>query len=72
MTTQKEKIAMYESLLHDIQMYREVVLNGDKVKQLLDNIGSWSYAHRQGNGELTEQQQKRLITSNFKKLRDVR
>lgn len=72
MTAQKEKIAMYESLLHDIQMYREVTMDGDKVRQLLDNIGSWSYAHRQGNGMLTESQQKRLITSKFKKLRDVR
>jgi len=69
--TLKEKIAMYEGLLHDIQMYREVTLDGEKVKQLLDNIGAWSYAHRVGNGMLTDRQQKRLITAKFKKLREV-
>lgn len=62
---------MYEGLLHDIQIYYEVALNQTKVRQLLNNIGRWSYAHRVGNGTLTERQQNRLINNNFKKLRDT-
>jgi len=53
MITDKEKIAVYESLLHKIQLYREVTMNNDGVIRLLDSIGNWSYAHRAGNGEDT-------------------
>lgn len=62
---------MYEKLLHDIQMYREVVMDGAKVIKLLDNIGNWSYAHRRGNGQLSDEQQQGLIDRAFDKLREV-
>lgn len=72
MTTLRQKVEMYEHLLHDIQMYSEVVMDGAKVAKLIDNINAWSYAHRQGNGELTEKQQQALIDGTFAKLRNVR
>lgn len=72
MATLREKVTMYERLLHNIQMYREVTMDGDKVRQLLDNVGAWSYAHRQGNGELTDRQQHALIDAKFRKLTDVK
>lgn len=72
MPSLKERVQMYEELLHDIQMYREVVLDDKKVKRLLDNIGNWSYAHRRGNGELTEEEQQVLIDDAFQQLRDVK
>jgi hypothetical protein len=71
MVTLREKVKMYEQLLHTIQMYREVTMDGDKVRQLLDNVGAWSYAHRQGNGELTDKQQQALIDAKFRKLTHV-
>lgn len=71
MSTQKQKIEKYERLLHLIQMHREVTMDASQVRQLLDNICAWSYAHRRGNGELTEAEQKRLITSKFNKLTDT-
>lgn len=72
MTTLRQKVAMYEGLLHDIQMYSEVVMDDDKVAKLIQNICTWSYAHRQGNGMLTEKQQDALIDKTFAKLRNVR
>lgn len=63
-----EKVNMYEGVLHDIQMYREVVLINERVIRLLDNIGRWSYAHRRGNGELDNEP---LIRRSFLRLRDV-
>lgn len=52
---------IYERFFHQIQMYREVTLNAEKVKEALDIIGDWSYAHRAGNGQLSEKEQSRMI-----------
>jgi hypothetical protein len=50
-------------VFHAIQLYREVAMNREKVIAILDAIGDWSYAHRRGNGELTDEQQQELIDS---------
>jgi hypothetical protein len=63
--TQKEKIAVYEDLLHELQFHMDVTLDNDKIKAILARIASWSYAHRQGNGELSEDQQHELIDNRF-------
>ena len=68
----REKIEKYEGLLHDVQMYAEVVLRGDKVHELILNICRWSYAHRVGNGEISEEEQDRIIRKAFDKLREVK
>lgn len=68
----REKVAMYEGLLHDIQMYAEVVLRGEKVRDLVYNICSWSYSHRVGNGENSEERQDEIIRCAFLRLRDVK
>lgn len=64
----KEKIAMYERLLHDIQFHREVTMNEAAVKDLLNKIGNWSYAHRRGNGGYTEKEQQAIVDEAFWKL----
>ncbi len=69
--TQKQKIAEYEKLLHNIQLYAEVTLNNDKVCKLIKNICSWSYAHRVGNGELSEKEQQIGINKCFYNLNNV-
>ena len=66
--TLREKVQKYESLLHLLQMHYAVALNSGNVKKLLDNISSWSYAHRVGNGQLSERQQNQLIRERFWKL----
>jgi hypothetical protein len=68
----KEKIEMYEGLLHDIQMYSQVAINHERLGQLISNINHWSYAHRCGNGENSEKEQNKIIERNFKKLRDIK
>jgi hypothetical protein len=70
MITDKEKIKMYEALLHDIH-FAGVAFNHERIKAFLTNISSWSYAHRSGNGELTDEEQNARIESAFKKLRDM-
>ena len=59
---------MYESLLHLLQLNAEVTLNHENVKKLIGNICSWSYAHRRGNGEPTDEEQQAMIDKAFDKL----
>ena len=68
--TTVEKIEMYEGLLHDIQLFAEVTMDNEKLKKLISNICSWSYAHRSGNGENSDQEQQAEVDYAFKKLRD--
>lgn len=70
--TQKEKIKVYEQLLHDLYFASQVTMNNERVGKLLMNIGRWSYSHRCGNGELSERTQNSLINESFRKLLDVK
>lgn len=66
--TDKEKIKIYEELLHRIQIYAEVTMDNEKLSKLLRNICNWSYSHRVGNGCLTQEEQNELIKESFEKL----
>lgn len=68
--TLKEKVQIYEQLFHKINMSR-IIFDHEKLLKLLDNIDRWSYAHRQGNGELSEKAQQELVNSNFWTLLDI-
>jgi hypothetical protein len=65
------KLVMYEKFLHAVQMHAEVTMNGAVVHQLIANACRWSYAHRQGNGELSEQEQHALVEQAFHNLLKV-
>lgn len=63
--TLEEKVQVYEKLLHAIQLSRSVTLNKERVVQLLDQIDAWSYAHRVGNGALSDEEQQQRIDAAF-------
>ena len=63
-----EKVIVYENLLHQIQLYAQVVLHSEKVSNIIKNICDWSYAHRCGNGMFSEQEQQSVINQAFRKL----
>jgi len=62
------KIQVYERVFHDIQMFANVTLDRPALNHLISIICDWSYAHRQGNGELSDEEQQELIDYQFKKL----
>jgi hypothetical protein len=62
--TQRQKIQEYECLLHSLSLSR-MVGNTQKINEMLDRIDDWSYAHRCGNGTLTDRQQNELIKKAF-------
>lgn len=64
----REKTQVYEQLLHKIQLNAEVVMDHAVVGDLIRNICSWSYAHRRGNGEYSEQEQDAIVRSAFDRL----
>lgn len=64
----REKVQIYEQLLHDIQYHREVTMNNAAVTDLLNKIGNWSYSHRRGNGEYDEKAQQAMIDEAFWRL----
>jgi len=71
MISDQEKVEVYERLFHRLQLYREVTLNKVKVERLLDAIGGWSYAHRAGNGELSDEEQQARIDACFENIKKL-
>jgi DNA-binding transcriptional MerR regulator len=69
--SENKLIKIYENVFHRLQLYGEVTLNGDKLSKLLKKIYDWSYAHRQGNGELSDEEQQELINSCLRKLEET-
>jgi hypothetical protein len=51
-------------------MYAAVTLDQAAIAHALSIICDWSYAHRQGNGELTEEQQAALVRKHFDRLKE--
>lgn len=68
----REKVEMYESLLHKIQLHCQVTMDHEKVRTLVGNICAWSYAHRCGNGELSEDEQLCRIKYQFDRLLETK
>ena len=68
--TLKQKVDQYESFLHKINSFM-VSCNNDGIKELVENADNWSYAHRVGNGELSDREQQRMINNQFWKLCDT-
>lgn len=48
----RRKVEVYESLMHQIQLFRSVTMDEPALIHLLDVVCDWSYAHRSGNGEV--------------------
>lgn len=66
----REKIAVYERFLHDLSLY-STSMNGEAIRKLVGNADRWSYAHRCGNGELSDEEQDRIIENAFRRLLDT-
>jgi hypothetical protein len=51
-------------------MYAAVTLDQAAIAHVLSIVCDWSYAHRQGNGEFTEEQQASLVRKHFDRLKE--
>jgi hypothetical protein len=68
--TLRKKVDQYESFLHKINMCC-ISGNNDGIRELVENADIWSYAHRVGNGELSDKKQQQAINNAFWKLCDT-
>ena len=68
--TLEEKVKKYEDFLHKINL-AQTCMNNSMMLKLIGNADAWSYAHRQGNGELGDEEQEKLITAKFWHLTDT-
>lgn len=69
--TLRDKVRVYEGLLHYIQGVREVAMNHEKTSEVLNLIGDWSYAHRMFNGVPSPEEQQALVDVEFEKIRNL-
>lgn len=67
--TNQQRLKIYEQFFHKISI-NCTTMNNEKIKDAVGLIYSWSYAHRCGNGELSDKQQQKLIDSVVKKMED--
>ena len=66
----QEKIEVYESLLHSMQACM-VGGNLTRLDVMLDLVWDWSYAHRSGNGELSDEEQAERVEKAFLEIKKV-
>src|SRR5665213_3294300 len=69
--TDAEELLMYRSFLHDLNMFASITMDGHAVRELVGQACDWSYAHRVGNGMLTDEEQEQIVARNFWKLREI-
>lgn len=60
MMTKEERCDIYEKFFHRINMMC-ISMNGTRISDAISLIDSWSYAHRTGNGEYTEEEQQQIV-----------
>lgn len=69
--TEREQLEVCFNLLHKINMYSSITMNSERMGELIDAINAWSYAHRRGNGEFSEEEQQELVDRAFFNLRKL-
>lgn len=62
-----ERLAIYEEFFHSINLHC-ITMNQAKITEAVSLINSWSYAHRAGNGEPSEYEQKKMVEHVIKKM----
>jgi hypothetical protein len=64
--TMREKIEMYERVLHDLHFHRTVTMNHAAINEILNKIGEWSRAH---SGEFSSDELTERVNATFWNLR---
>lgn len=62
---------VFRAAFHYINTHAAITMNGDKVREMISAICSWSYAHRCGNGEYSEKEQQELVDHAFEKIKQL-
>lgn len=69
--TEREQLEVCFSLLHKINIYSSITLDNERMGELIDAINAWSYSHRRGNGQFSEEEQQELVDKAFLRLKEL-
>ena len=69
--TKANRLKIYESFFHRINLHC-LTMRSDKVADAVSLIDAWSYAHRSGNGELTDAQQKKQVEHVINRMKEFK
>lgn len=64
-----ERLQIYEDFFHKMQ-YANIGCREDRIIEAVNIIFDWSYAHRQGNGEYTEEEQQAMIDRHIERMKN--
>jgi predicted NAD/FAD-binding protein len=67
--TKAERLKIYENFFHQVNVYC-ITMNNEKLQDAVGLISSWSYAHRVGNGELSDSQQRKRVENVINKMKE--
>ena len=67
----KRENEIFKQAFHYIQLHAAVTMNHERVMLMINAICDWSYSHRCGNGENTEERQNEIIEQSFKKIEQI-
>jgi hypothetical protein len=67
--TAKQRLAAYEHFFHVISM-NCTAMNNDRIRDAVSLIDNWSYAHRVGNGELSDYETRKMIDKYVKRMEE--
>jgi len=62
---------VFRAAFHYINTHAAITMNGDKVREMISVICSWSYANCCGNGEYSEKEQQELVDKSFEKIKQL-
>ncbi|QDP59548.1 MAG: hypothetical protein GOVbin4162_122 [Prokaryotic dsDNA virus sp.] len=67
--TEREQLNIIHGFFHTIQMY-SITCNNPKMQEAVNLICNWSRAHREGNGELTYEEQKERVEKALRRMEE--
>jgi hypothetical protein len=62
---------VFQQVFHHINLHASITMNVDKMQEIIGAICSWSYAHRVGNGELSDEEQQAVIDRAFDRIKQI-
>jgi hypothetical protein len=62
---------VFHQVFHHINTHASITLNADKMQEIIGAICRWSYAHRSGNGELSNEEQQVRVDCAFDRIKQI-
>jgi hypothetical protein len=62
---------VFQQVFHYINTHAAITMNAERMQEIISAICSWSYAHRSGNGELTDEEQQARVDLAFNKIKQI-